>query len=688
MRKLWRLGFQASVDEVMTSGAALQFVLADRGERGAAFVIGSQALVDHVADAGMRIVNNTEFATRADIVVVAGHDGFDFRELRIATQAVLRGAELIGVTRDRTFPMPDGPWPGSGAMLAAVEEATGQRAERTVGKPEPDMYAAARDRLGDGRYLAVGDRLDTDVEGARRAGIDSALVLTGATSQAEARRRRAAADAGGGLAVRARCWADRLPSPARMDRRFCLIVNPSAGRGRAARLLPRVEQALRARGLAFRVERTDSLAHARELARGALAAGEVAAAMGGDGLLGAVAGELRGSGGLLGVLPGGRGNDFARKLGIGTDPEQACDVLAAGRRRLIDVAEAGGRSYLGIASAGFDSDVQDIANGTRLPLGELVYVYATLRALHGWRHARWEVVVDGEAQEFDGYSVAVANSGVFGGGMYLVPDASLDDGMLDVVLTRAACKWSYLAERAQGVQGHARRQPGPDVPARPRDQLPRRSPVRRICRRRPDRRPARHHQGRAARARGAGPLMLLGPKVAAAKAVGTVVRAARRGGGTSLPGKLLTRLEPHAIGLLAQRLEHGSAVISATNGKTTTAAMAASILERSGETLVHNRAGANMAGGVASALASAARRGGRELDGELGLFEVDEFWLGPVVAELEAARAAAGQPVPRPARPLRRARDHRRPLGRGGRRARGRGAGAERRRPAGRRPRP
>jgi lipid II isoglutaminyl synthase (glutamine-hydrolysing) len=128
---------------------------------------------------------------------------------------------------------------------------------------------------------------------------------------------------------------------------------------------------------------------------------------------------------------------------------------------------------------------------------------------------------------------------------------------------------------------------------------------------------------------------LLGPKVAAAKAVGTIVRAVRRGGGTSLPGRVLTRLEPHAIGLLGQRLAHGSAVISATNGKTTTAAMTASILERTGETLVHNRAGANMAGGVASALAAASRRGGRELSGQLGLFEVDEFWLAPVVEELE-----------------------------------------------------
>jgi UDP-N-acetylmuramyl tripeptide synthase len=125
---------------------------------------------------------------------------------------------------------------------------------------------------------------------------------------------------------------------------------------------------------------------------------------------------------------------------------------------------------------------------------------------------------------------------------------------------------------------------------------------------------------------------LLGPKVVAAKAVGTLVRAAGRGGGTSLPGKVLTRLEPHAIGLLSRRLPHGSAVISATNGKTTTAAMTAAVLERTGETLVHNRAGANMAGGVASALAAASRRG--RLTGDLGLFEVDEFWLGPVVEEL------------------------------------------------------
>jgi UDP-N-acetylmuramyl tripeptide synthase len=120
--------------------------------------------------------------------------------------------------------------------------------------------------------------------------------------------------------------------------------------------------------------------------------------------------------------------------------------------------------------------------------------------------------------------------------------------------------------------------------------------------------------------------------VAVARAVGGFSRVAGRGGGTSLPGKLLTRLDPHAIGTLARRLPQGSIVLSATNGKTTTAAMVAAVLERRGARLVSNRAGANMAGGIASTLLGAARRDG--IDGDIGLFEVDELWLPQLVAEL------------------------------------------------------
>jgi UDP-N-acetylmuramyl tripeptide synthase len=117
-------------------------------------------------------------------------------------------------------------------------------------------------------------------------------------------------------------------------------------------------------------------------------------------------------------------------------------------------------------------------------------------------------------------------------------------------------------------------------------------------------------------------------KVAAARAAGALSRRSGRGG-TSLPGRLLMRLEPEAIGRLSSGLREGSVVISATNGKTTTAAMAAAILERTGRRLIHNRAGANMAGGIASALLD--HRG----DADLGLFEVDEFWLPQVARELE-----------------------------------------------------
>ncbi len=110
-----------------------------------------------------------------------------------------------------------------------------------------------------------------------------------------------------------------------------LIVNPSAGGGRAGRALPGVQQALRDHGLEHHVERTRSLEHARELARQATAANETAVAFGGDGLVGAVAGALHEVDGVLGVLPGGRGNDFARVLGIPLEPEAACAVLAKRR---------------------------------------------------------------------------------------------------------------------------------------------------------------------------------------------------------------------------------------------------------------------------------------------------------------------------------------------------------------------
>jgi YegS/Rv2252/BmrU family lipid kinase len=229
-----------------------------------------------------------------------------------------------------------------------------------------------------------------------------------------------------------------------MTRRLAVIVNPTAGAGRAREALPRIGAELERLGADFHVLETTSADHAREEALAARERGETVGALGGDGLVGTLAGVLCGGESPLAVLPGGRGNDLARVLGIPTEPEEAARVAVEGVERAIDVPEVDGRSYVGIASCGFDSDANRIANEARLVRGNLVYVYAALRALAAWRHATFEVTVDGERHSVTGYSVLVANSKAYGGGMYVVPHAELDDGRLDVVLCGASSKLHFL----------------------------------------------------------------------------------------------------------------------------------------------------------------------------------------------------------------------------------------------------
>ncbi|HEY1712662.1 MAG TPA: diacylglycerol kinase family protein [Solirubrobacteraceae bacterium] len=230
-----------------------------------------------------------------------------------------------------------------------------------------------------------------------------------------------------------------------------VIVNPFAGGGRAARELDGVQAALHRLGLEHHVERTTSLEHARELARAAAQAGETAVAFGGDGLIGAVADALRHSDGVLGVLPGGRGNDFARMLGIPNSPSEACEVLAHGEVRRLDLGVVGDKTFIGIASCGFDSEANRIANETTLVRGRMVYAYGLLRALAGWRPATFTVTVDdAPPRTASGYTIAVANSRYYGGGMMLAPDATLDDGILDVVMILQTSKVNFL-RRAPSV---------------------------------------------------------------------------------------------------------------------------------------------------------------------------------------------------------------------------------------------
>jgi YegS/Rv2252/BmrU family lipid kinase len=227
----------------------------------------------------------------------------------------------------------------------------------------------------------------------------------------------------------------------------CLLVNPSAGGGRARKAAPGVERTLRELGLRVRRQDTRDLDHARALAREGASAGETVVVLSGDGMIGAVADVLREiPGAVLGLLPGGRGNDLARVLTIPQDPIAACATIAEGVTRILDVGEVGGRAFVGIASVGFDSDANRIANEAPSWLGNLVYAYGGLRALISWRPARFEIELDppGERHVLTGYTVGAANSKAYGGGMLAAPDALLDDGMLEVMTLAAVGRLRFL----------------------------------------------------------------------------------------------------------------------------------------------------------------------------------------------------------------------------------------------------
>jgi YegS/Rv2252/BmrU family lipid kinase len=232
-----------------------------------------------------------------------------------------------------------------------------------------------------------------------------------------------------------------------------LLVNPSSAHGRTLKLLPQVERALDAKRIVFRVERTRGLEDGAERALAAVEAGEVPVVMSGDGLIGAVGGALAGAETPLGIVPGGRGNDLARVLGIPDEPEGAVEVLIGGQTRLIDVGEANGRRFLGVASVGFDSEANRLANETHFLRGNLVYAYAALRTLLGWRAARFTLRVGDERRRFTGYSVSAANNSAFGGGMFIAPDAELDDGEFDIVTVGEVGKLRFVGNLPKVFKG-------------------------------------------------------------------------------------------------------------------------------------------------------------------------------------------------------------------------------------------
>jgi len=233
-----------------------------------------------------------------------------------------------------------------------------------------------------------------------------------------------------------------------VEKQYALIINPSAGGGRAMKMLPEVERQFDARRM-----KTRSVEHGVDLALDAIEGREIPVVMSGDGLIGAVGGAMVGVDCPLGLIPAGRGNDLARGLGIPTDVPEAVRCLDFGFERLIDVGDANGERYLGIASVGFDSEANRIANDAKFLKGTLVYAYAALRALISWKPERFALVERGVQSRYTGYTIAVANNGFYGGGMNVAPDAELSDGLLDVVVVGDAPKLRFLMDLPKVFRG-------------------------------------------------------------------------------------------------------------------------------------------------------------------------------------------------------------------------------------------
>jgi glycerol 3-phosphatase-2 len=186
IERLRELGIPVPDGQVVTSAEATALLALDRVGPGAtAFVIGAPGFKEVVAATGLRLLSGDD-GRAAEAVLVSAHREFGYDELATANFALQGGAALFATSRDPTLPMPGGALPGTGAVLATVETASGKRAE-IGGKPEPHLFKRALALIPDSSRVAmVGDRIASDIEGGRRAGLATILVLSGASTREEA----------------------------------------------------------------------------------------------------------------------------------------------------------------------------------------------------------------------------------------------------------------------------------------------------------------------------------------------------------------------------------------------------------------------------------------------------------------------------------------------------------------------
>ena len=227
-------------------------------------------------------------------------------------------------------------------------------------------------------------------------------------------------------------------------RSFHFLVNPSSGGGAAPAAVVPVARLLRDAGATVAVTYSPGPLECRALVSETVRRGEVVVAVGGDGMVASLAGTVVEAGGLLGIVPNGRGNDFARQLGIGVEPGGIARTLLDADPRAVDVIDVDGRVAVGSVYAGVDSLASELVDRAhRLPR-TVQYPYAAVRALLTFRSATFRVVVDGVEHEHDAFNVVVANSGYYVSGMHIAPDATMTDGMLDVIVVGSASRYRLI----------------------------------------------------------------------------------------------------------------------------------------------------------------------------------------------------------------------------------------------------
>ena len=231
-----------------------------------------------------------------------------------------------------------------------------------------------------------------------------------------------------------------------MAREIALLTNPTSGKGRGTRTaaiaLPRLKEAgFHVRSLVGR-----DADEARDLARCCVEEGvEALVVVGGDGMVHLAVQELAGSETALGIIAAGTGNDVARYLDLPrSDPQRAADVVVGSRTRRIDLGRTGAQYYVTVLASGFDSLVNERANAMRWPRGQMRYNLATLAELRVFQPLPYTLELDGEVRQVEAMLVAVGNGPSFGGGLRITHGASLDDGLLDVVIIKTMSKPDLL----------------------------------------------------------------------------------------------------------------------------------------------------------------------------------------------------------------------------------------------------